>query len=127
MKVFDRHQIAVKKIQKKVGGVAFRTGPFDIMDKEGNFYEVKCPRKRKGRHLSECRISISDDEYKFGLLNEKLIYFILFDGKEYVVPFNDLRRRIERNRLDSHIWGNVVRLRRQVTLGQKFLSHYTSF
>jgi hypothetical protein len=70
-----RHTPYVSRLTKTVSGFAFYHAPFDIIDKSGHFYEVKCPSDRLGKHEGECRISISEDELKFG---EMGIYERLF-------------------------------------------------
>jgi len=93
----------------------------------GNFYEVKCPSDRRGRHKGECLITITEDEQKFGeLFSNRFTIIILFNGVKYNIPFSDLKERIMRNRVDRTPLGGTPRVRRQVTLGKSFLKKYES-
>ena len=120
-----RHKIAVQKIAEEKRGVVFNSAPFDVIDNDRVFYEVKSPSDRKGKHKGECRLSISEDEIKFGqLFKERFIFVIIFNENKYVVPFIELEKRILRNRSNRHLFGNVIRVGRQITLGKKFLQKY---
>ena len=82
-KQWQRHKQAVSKIAEERQGISFNSAPFDIVDKLGLFYEVKTPSDLKGKHKGECRecrITLSDDEKKFGeLFKEKYRILILFN------------------------------------------------
>ena len=121
-----RHKQVVQEIAKEMQGTIFNSAPFDIMTEEGTtFYEVKSPSDRHGKHKGECRISISEDERKFGqLMRNQFVIIIVFSGAKYPIPFPDLEDRIARNRLNSSSFGGTQRLKRQVTLGKKFLQKY---
>ena len=121
-----RHKKTVQEIAKELQGTAFNSAPFDIINIDGTvFYEVKSPSDRKGKHKGECRISISEDERKFGhLMRNQFLILIVFNGTKYSIPFPDLEDRITRNRLNSSSFGGTQRLKRQVTLGKKFLQKY---
>jgi len=117
-----KHSKAVEILGTRFRGVAFAKAPFDIMDEKSRFYQVKCPNDRKGRHEGECRISISRDELNFGmLLRGKFIFIIVYNNHSYFIPFSDLKKRILANKPSQTKLGG---LRRQVTLGRKFLSQY---
>ena len=120
-----RHTKYVSQLTKTLGGLAFYHAPFDIIDKNGNFYEVKCPSDRLGKHKGECRISISEDELKFGEMVFPYTIVIFFNGQRFDIPFRDLRERIIRNKVSKTQYGASSILKRQVTIGKKFLSRYT--
>jgi hypothetical protein len=109
---------------KTLSGFAFYHAPFDIIDKSGHFYEVKCPSDRLGKHKGECRISISEDELKFGEMGFPYTIMIIFNGQRFDIPFKDLRERIIRNKVSETQYGTSLILKRQVTIGKKFLSKY---
>ena len=120
-----RHKNAVAKIAEKKQGISFNSAPFDIVDCDGIFYEVKTPSDLKGKHKGECRLTLSEDEKKFGdLFGDKFIVIIIFNEVTYSVPFSELEQRISRNRLKIHIFGGTERRQRQITLGKKFLQKY---
>jgi hypothetical protein len=121
-----RHKQMVQETAKELQGTIFNCAPFDIMNEEGTiFYEVKSPSDRHGKHKGECRISISEDERKFGqVMRNRLVIIIVFNEVKYLIPFPDLEDRITRNRLNSSSFGGTERLKRQVTLGKKFLQKY---
>jgi len=127
-KLWNRHKRAVEIFAKSLDGTIFNSAPFDIIGGNGeHFYEVKCPSDRRGRHKGECRITITEDEQKFGeLFSNRFTIIILFNGVKYNIPFSDLKERIMRNRVDRTPLGGVPRIRRQVTLGKSFLKKYES-
>jgi hypothetical protein len=119
---WTRHSKTVEVLRTRFNGTAFTKAPFDIMDENNNFYQVKCPNDRKGKHKGECRISVSRDELNFGmLLKGSFIFIVVYDNCEYVIPFSDLEKRILANKPSQTKLGGM---RRQVTLGRKFLSQY---
>jgi len=120
MRTFDRHRSAVSEIGKELGGTTFSKAPFDILTDDAKFFEVKCPSPRKGKHSSECRITVSEEERRFGEIMP-LTFIILFKGKRYLIPFATLRNTLLKNRVNRHSFGNVIREDRQITLGKKFL------
>ena len=122
---WNTHRVAVDKLAEELGGVAFTKAPFDIVDKEKRFYEVKTVRPRTGRHSSECSVHISENEIKFGeIFEEGLTYIILFKGNKYTIPFKDLKRKIEKAKpYKSNLFG-TWRTYVLLCLSKKFLNEY---
>lgn len=122
---WNTHRVVVDKLAEELGGIAFTKAPFDIVDKEKQFYEVKTVRPRTGRHSSECSVHISENEIKFGeIFEEELTYIILFKGNKYNIPFKDLKRKIGNAKpYKSNLFG-TWRTYVLLYLSKKFLSKY---
>jgi len=124
-KQWNKHRQQVDRLAEELNGVAFTKAPFDIVDKNHKFYEVKIVNPRSGRHSAECPISISENEVLFGELFENdLTYVIFFKGNKYIIPFNDLKNRIRGIKPSKSTFHGIVRTKILVSLGKKFLAKY---
>lgn len=122
---YARHKLAVAKLAEELNGVTFTKAPFDIIDRNRHFYEVKCVGELKKRHSNECHVSISENELAFGdLFGNEMTYVIIFKANRYFIPFDDLKKIIKRyTPIQSNLWG-IPRVIRVITLGKTFLAKY---
>ncbi len=84
-KSWKKHVGEVQRVATKLNGITFNLAPFDILDKKTKqFYEIKTASKLNMGHSSECRISLSADEVKFGtVFKDKFTIMIAFDRKSH--------------------------------------------
>lgn len=125
------HHRYVKLLNDEIGSLILIRSPFDIIFQPGKtltFYEVKCAAEMNGRHRSECRITFSDDEIKFGaLVGNALRVIIFFKNKRYDIPFDKLLERINKVKTRYHEFGGSVVGHRRICLTLKFLTPYEVF
>jgi hypothetical protein len=122
---YNKHRKMVEKVANELRGIMFTKAPFDIIDERKQFYEIKVVGARKGRHSSECRINVSENELKFGeIFGDKLTYIIFFKENKYIIPFKDLEQRIKANKPTKSALKGALKVTFQPCLSQKFLSKF---
>lgn len=104
----ERHDQAVVRARARFGGEIFSRAPFDLIDSQGRFVEVKIARFRKQKSLHQWRINLTREEIRFAAL-QPLHLYVEWDKNISLIPMSCYNDRLRNRKVQKFTYKGVDR------------------
>jgi hypothetical protein len=116
------HNVLVQEVLHQYGGVFFARAPFDVIDSEGRFIEVKKMKTRKNH--GGYQIHLSKEQMLFGL-QKRLFLYLAWDNERSLVPLGTcLKRRLARIKMSTQQRPNLTRRFKELAISKRILTEH---
>jgi hypothetical protein len=115
------HDSLVQEVIDRYGGVSFARAPFDVIDTEGRFIEVKKMKtKKNGSH----QIHLSKEQILFGSQKNMFLYLAWGNERSLLPLGSNLKRRLANIKMSAQQRPNLLRRFKELSISKRLLTEH---